>query len=126
MSAIDESVVETPKMTPFGKVIGIVETREKLQAVSEALTRFDAAEVEVLNGALGVETLEDEKVAVENYFFGDMEAVMVQRYLTAVKSGQIVFAAKVESESVEQAAASIKALGATEIVHFGDWVITNY
>ena len=51
---------------------------------------------------------------------------MVQRYLTAVKSGQIVFAAKVESDSVEQAAASIKALGATEIVHFGDWVITNY
>ncbi len=126
MSAVDESAIAPPKMTPFGKVIGIVETREKLRAVSEALTQFGVPEVEVLNGALGVETLEDEKVAVENFFFGDMEAVMVQRYLTAVKNGLIVFAAKVESESVEQAAASIKALGATEIVHFGDWVITNY
>ena len=126
MSAVDESVSFTPKMTPFGKVIGIVSTREKLRAVSEVLTQLGVPEVEVLNGVLGVETLEDEKVAVENFFFGDMEAVMVQRYLTAVKNGQIVFAAKVESESVEQAAASIKALGATEIVHFGDWVITNY
>jgi precorrin-6B methylase 2 len=126
MNAVDQTVIAPPKMTPFGKVIGIVETREKLQAVSEVLTQFGVPEVEILNGVLGVETLEDEKVAVSNYFFGDMEAVMVQRYLTAVKNGLIVFAAKVESESVEQAAASIKALGATEIVHFGDWVITNY
>ncbi len=126
MSAVDESVIALPKMTPFGKVIGIVETREKLRAVSEALTQLGVPEVEILNGVLGVETLEDEKVAVSNFFFGDMEAVMVQRYLTAVKSGKTVFAAKVESEFVEQAAASIKALGATDIVHFGDWVITNY
>ena len=126
MNAVDGSVIAPPKMTPFGKVIGIVETREKLRAVSEALTQFGVPEVEVLNGALGVETLEDDKVAVSNYFFGDMEAVMVQRYLPAVKGGQTVFAAIVESEFVQQAAASIKALGATEIVHFGDWVITNY
>ena len=126
MSAVDELLIAPPQMTPFGKVIGIVETREKLRAVSEALTQFGVDEVEVLNGALGVKTLEDDKVAVSNFFFGDMEAVMVQRYLTAVKNGLIVFAAKVESEFVEQAAASIKTLGATEIVHFGDWVITNY
>ena len=126
MSVVDETVIAPPKMTPFGKVIGIVETREKLRAVSEALTQFGVPEVEILNGVLGVETLEDEKVAVSNFFFGDMEAVMVQRYLTAVKNGQTVFAAQVESEFVEQSAASIKALGATDIVHFGDWVITNY
>ena len=126
MTAVDESEIAPPQVTPFGKVIGIVANREMLQAVSEALIQLGVPEVEVLNGALGVEILEDDKVAVANYFFGDMEAVMVQRYLTAVKNGQTVFAAKVESESVEQAAASIKALGATDIVHFGDWVITNY
>ena len=126
MSAVDESLGIAPKMTPFGKVIGIAANREMLQSVSDALIQLGVPEVEVLNGSLGVETLEDEKVAVSNYFFGDMEAVMVQRYLMAVKSGQIVFAAKIESNSVEQAAASLKALGATEIVHFGDWVITNY
>ena len=126
MSAVDESVNVPPKMTPFGKVIGVVVNHEKLRAVSEALTQLGVPEVEVLNGALGVETLEDDKVAVSNFFFGDMEAVMVQRYLTAVKSGFIVFAVQVETEFVEQAAASIKAVGATDIVHFGDWVITNY
>lgn len=126
MGTVDESVNARPKLTPFGKVVAIVETREKLRVVSEALTQFGVPEVEVLNGALGVEKLENDKVSVENYFFGDMEAVMVQRYLTAVQSGFIVFAAKVETDSVEQAAATIKALGATEIVHFGDWVITNY
>ncbi len=126
MSAVGQSVSTPPKVTPFGKVIGIVANREMLQTVSEALIQIGVSHVEELNGALGVETLEDDKVAVSNFFFGDMEAVMVQRYLTAVKNGLIVFAAKVESESVEQAAASIKALGATEIVHFGDWVITNY
>ncbi len=126
MSAINESVSPPPKLTPFGKVIGIVSTREQLRAVSDVLVQLGVPEVEVLNGALGVETLEEDKEAVSNYFFGDMEAVMVQRYLTAVKSGQIVFASKIESESVEQAAASIKGVGATDIVHFGDWVITNY
>ena len=126
MTAVDGSGIAPTKVTPFGKVIGIVANREMLQSVSDALIQLGVPEVEVLKGVLGVETLEDEKVAVANYFFGDMEAVMVQRYLTAVKDGQIVFAAKVESASVEQAAASIKALGATEIVHFGEWVITNY
>ena len=126
MAAVDESGVVPQKVTPFGKVIGVVTNRQVLQTVSEALIQSGVPEVEVLNGAMGVEQLEDDKLAVANYFFGDMEAVMVQRYLTAVKDGLIVFAAKVESDSVEQTAAAIKALGATDIVHFGDWVITNY
>ena len=126
MAAVDESGIAPQKVTPFGKVIGVVTNRQVLQTVSEALIQSGVPEVEVLNGAMGVEQLEDDKLAVANYFFGDMEAVMVQRYLTAVKDGLIVFAAKVESDSVEQTAAAIKALGATDIVHFGDWVITNY
>ncbi len=126
MSAENDADQTAPTLTPYGKIIGVVATRDKLRSVTVSLTQLGFPEVEILNGALGVETLEGEKQAVSNFFFGDMEAVMVQRYLTAVKNGQIVFAAKVDTESVEQAAASIKALGATEIVHFGDWVITNY
>ena len=57
---------------------------------------------------------------------GDMEAEMVQRYLEAVEGGLIVFAAVVEPEAANHAATTAKGRGASEVVHFGDWVITNY
>ena len=117
--------VESMK-SPIGKVIGVVETRAQFQAVSEALAKLGVQEVEVLEGANGINHLEDDQAAVAQCILGDMEAEMVKRYLDAVKAGQIVFAATVEPEIADQAAETAKARGASEVVHFGVLVITNY
>ena len=112
--------------SPFGKVIGIVESRDQLQAVTAALSALGVQDIEVLDGAAGIKNLNSEQDAVANCFLGDMEADMVHRYLEAVKHGQIVFAAVVEPEVADEAAEAVKAQGATELAHFGTWMITNY
>ncbi|MBC7817505.1 MAG: hypothetical protein IAG10_11490 [Planctomycetaceae bacterium] len=126
MKTDDGSIGVEPEKTAYGKVIGVVKNRDQLQAVSEALSKLGVQDVEVLDGAAGIKVLDSEQDAVANCFMGDMEADMVQRYLDAVKKGLIVFAAKVEPETTDQAAETAKARGASEVVHFGDWVITNY
>lgn len=115
-----------PEKTPYGKVIGVVEDRDQLRAVSEALSKLGVPEVEVFEGAVGLKVLDGEQDAVSNCFFGDMEAEMVQRYRDAVKRGLIVFSAVVEPETSKHAATTAKGRGALEVVYFGNWVITNY
>lgn len=126
MRIVDASAVLEPQKTPFGKVIGILENREQLQAVSEVLSMLGVREVEVLKGATGIKLLDGEKDAVSQCFLGDMEAAMVQRYLDAAKNGLIVFAAAVAPEMANEAAEVAKLRGASNVVHFGNWVITNY
>ncbi len=126
MNTVKESVGGKHQKTPYGKLIGIVESPDLFRAVTESLKQLGVRDIDLLDGASGVETLEIDKKAVSHFFFGDMEEVMMRRYLAAVKHGHSVFAAVVEPKSVEQAAARVKALGATEIIHFGEWVITNY
>ena len=126
MKTAERSIGVEPEKTAYGKVIGIVDNRDQLQAVSEALSKLGIPEFEVLDGAAGIQLLDGEQDAVANCFMGDMEAEMIHRYLDAVKHGRIVFAAVVEPEAADQAAETAKARGATEVVHFGDWVITNY
>ena len=126
MKTVNESATLEPEKTPYGKVIGIVENRDQLQAVSGALSKLGVNDVEVLEGAAGIKLLDREQDGASHYFLGDMEAEMVQRYLDAVKNGLIVFAAVVEPETADQAATTAKGRGASEVVHFGNWVITNY
>ncbi len=126
MKTEDGSISVEPEKTAYGKVIGVVKTGDQLQAVTAALLKLGVHEVEVLGGAAGTELLDGEQDAFANCFMGDMEAEMVHRYLEAVKNGLIVFAAVVEPETADEAAETAKSQGATEIVHFGHWVITNY
>jgi precorrin-6B methylase 2 len=126
MNTVKESVGVKLQKTPYGRLIGIVENPDQFRAVSEKLKQLGVRDFDLLDGASGIETLEVDQKAVSHFFFGDMEEVMVRRYLAAVKNGHSVFAAVVEPKSVEQVAAMVKALGATEIIHFGEWVITNY
>lgn len=126
MDTIKESVSIDLQKTPFGRLVGIVENGDQFRVVSEGLKQLGIQDIERLDGASGVEALKVDRKAVDNFFFGDMEEEMVQRYLTAVRNGRTVFAAVVDRDSVEQTAATVKALGATEIIHFGEWVITNY
>lgn len=126
MKTDDESIAVESEKTPYGKVIGIVANRDQLQAVSEALSKLGVNDVEVFEGAAGIKLLDREQDGVSQCFLGDMEAEMVQRYLDAVKGGLIVFAAVVEPETANHAATTAKRRGASEVVHFGNWVITNY
>ena len=126
MKTDDGSAGQESEKTPFGKVMGVVENRDQLQAVSDALSQLGVQEIEVLDGAAGINLLGGEQVAVSQCFLGDMEAETVKHYLDAVKHGLIVFAAVVEPDTAAQAAETAKALGASEIVHFGSLVITNY
>lgn len=126
MKTVDDSISVEPEKTAYGKVIGIVKSRDQLQGVCEALSKLGLQDVEVLEGTAGIRILSGEQSAVANCFMGDMEAETVHRYLDAVKNGLIVFATVVEPENADQAAAAVKERGAVEVVHFGDWVITNY
>lgn len=126
MKTDNDSAILEPEKTPYGKVIGIVGNHDQLQAVFEALSKLGVNDVEVLEGAAGIKLLDKEQDVASQYFLGDMEAEMVQRYFDAVKTGLIVFAAVVEPPMADQAAATAKAQGASEVVHFGNWVITNY
>ena len=126
MKTDEEAAVASPEKIPYGKVMGIVEHRDQLRAITEALTTLGLREVQVLDGFAGAGLLDREHAAASHCFLGDMEAPMVQRYLDAVKNGWIAFAAVVEPETAEEASKTAKSLGALEVVHFGTWVITNY
>jgi len=125
MYSAKSSTTGKPKTTPFGKVMGIVESLEQLQKISDSLRGFGVQQIEVMGGNRGRNKLDEERDELTDGW-GDMEEKEVKKYLDAVKRGLIVFAATVEPEISSQVANAAKALGATEIVHFGSLVITNY
>ncbi len=110
----------------YGKVIGVVKYRYQLKALCESLAILGVREVEVLNGPNGTKRLETWKETVSQYFFGDMEGEMLQRYLAAVANDLIVFAAVVVPELADKTAEIAKMQGASEVVYFGNSAVTNY
>jgi hypothetical protein len=92
------------------------------------MTRSDEVlqRIENWNGALGIETMDAKKVDAAGRIFGDMELIMAERHLFAVQHGEIVFAAVVEPKNVETAAELAKAIGASELVHFGRLATRNF
>lgn len=112
--------------TLYGKVIGVMERRDQIQPLCDELSTLGVREVEVLEGETGIKRMESSLDAVSQFFFGDMESKMVQRYLDAVKQGMIVFVAQVVPETADQAGETAKGRGAMNVVHFGNSVVTNY
>lgn len=112
--------------TPYGKVIGVVDDRDELRAVFAAVSAFGVERLEIECGSRGSAELEGAAEAVAGSFLGDMEEETVDRYRAAVRDGQIVFAANVDSKMANDVAQAAKSAGATGLVHFGHWVITNY
>lgn len=113
-------------ITLYGKVIGVMERRDQIQPLCDELSTLGVREVEVLEGETGIKRMEKSLDAVSQFFFGDMESKMVQRYLDAVKQGMIVFVALVVPETADQAAETAKGRGALNVAHFGNSVVTNY
>ena len=110
----------------YGKVIGIINDRHQLDAFLQSLSVLGVSDVEILDGLAGIQRIEALQETVSGYFFGDMEGEMLQRYLEAAKSDLIVFAAEVNPESADKAAEIAQKHGASEVVHFGNSVVTSY
>lgn len=110
----------------YGKVVGAVRTSDQLASLVEALEQIGVSEVEVLQGASGNEQLEAWKESFSQYFFGDMELKMLQRYIDAVAAEFIVFSAVVESDQADETAETAKAHEAIDVVYFGNSAVTNY
>ena len=126
MNINTETVQQNPERTLCGKVIGVVEYRYQLNALCESLAILGVREFEVLNGPSGAKRLETWKESVSQYFFGDMDGEMLQQYLDAVANDRIVFAAVVVPELADKTAEIVKMAGAFDVVHFGDFAVTNY
>ena len=126
MHSDTETIKQKPDRALYGKVIGVVKYRYQLKSLCESLAILGVREVEVLNGPSGTKRLETWKETVSQYFFGDMEGEMLQRFLDAVANDLIVFAAVVVPELVEKTARIANMQGASEVVHFGNSAVTSY
>ena len=120
------TIKQGPERALYGKVVGIVKYRNQIESLCESLAILGVREVEVLNGDSGTKRLETWKETVSQYFFGDMEGEMLQRYLAAVANDLFVFAADVAPELADKTAEIAKMQGASDIVHFGNSAVTNY
>ena len=120
------TIEQNPERALYGKLFGILQHRHQLKALSNSLATLTDDEIEVLDAIPGIDQLEKLKEGVSQYFFGDMEGQMLERYLDALKNNLIVFAVPLESEMANSAAEIAKSNGASEVTHFGNSVITNY
>lgn len=126
MNATNGSENQKPKVSPYGKVMGIVKSTQQFRTIADALVKLGVHDVTELTGRGGLELLDREEDTVSDYVLGDMEPKMVQLYHDAVKNGDVVFVASVNPDSADRIAEVAKAQGALQVVHFGEWVITNY
>jgi hypothetical protein len=121
-----DGIEVAPERDLYGKLIGVIQSRQQLTALCESLAVLKVYDVETIDGLSGITQLEKWKDGVSQYIFGDTEGKTLQRYLEAVKSNLIVFVVVVESSVANNAAEIAKSNGATEVTYFGNSVITNY
>ena len=107
-------------------MFGILPDRDKLKSLNASLTGLGIVVIEVLDGPAGIAKLEEWKEDVAQYFFGDMEGEMLQRYSDAAKDRLIVFSIVVDPGEANGIGEIAKANGAFEVTHFGNLPITNY
>jgi hypothetical protein len=121
-----ESTTVVPDITPYGKIFGVAENRDQLKRLCEALAELGIREVEIFDGSAGVQRLTTWHDASAQHLLGERETSHVLQYLEALKDHCIVFAAVVESGLENAAAETANAQGASQIVHFGNSVVTSY
>ncbi len=112
--------------TPYGKIFGIVTCRDQLKTLCDSLASMGVREIEVLEGSQGLQTLQAWAESFSHYILGQREADLLAGYLQAVRNESIVFTAVVESGQENAAVTEAKAQGATDISHFGTFVVTSY
>jgi len=110
----------------YGRLLGIIQDREKLNALSDSLTQSETGQLEIMQGPKGIGTLEKWKEDSDQFFFSDMEGEMLQRYLEAANENLVVFSIVVKSSDANEVAEMAKSSGAVEVVHFGNSAVTHY
>ncbi len=126
MNNENETSGQEPHTGLYGKVVGAVRNSDQLESLVESFEKLGVTEVEVLQGVSGTEQLEAWKESFSQYFFGDMELKMLQRYLDAIAADFIVFLAVVEFDQADATAETAKAHEAIDVVYFGNSAVTNY
>ena len=121
-----EEIDKNPEGELYGRIFGILPDRDKLTSLDASLTSLGTVVIEVLDGPAGIAKLEEWKEEVAQYFFGDMEGEMLQRYSDAAKNRLIVFSIVVDSGEATGIGEIAKANGASEVTHFGNSAITSY
>lgn len=121
-----QTIEKMPERVLYGNVVGVLKDRYQLKSLCKELTTLGIREVDVHNGSTGTKRLEIWKRTISQHFFGDMEGEMLRRYLDAVAKDLFVFAAVVVPELADKVAKTAKLQGASDIVHFGNSVVTNY
>lgn len=107
-------------MTPTGKVLGIVDTREEFDVLIRALKTAGFDKVEALCGQDGVSLLE----RVDNFFFSDMEDRVLKRHIDEMKAGHIIVTIQTQADRVDELVKVASQYGARRLVHFGQWQVT--
>lgn len=110
----------------YGRVVGVVQDGQQLTDLSNALMRMGTGDMEIHRGPAGIAALEKWKDDTDQFFFGDMEGEILQRYLDAANENLIVFSVIVESSAANEVAEMCKSNGAVEVVHFGISAVTSY
>lgn len=126
METSDTSTESDMKEAFGGKVVGIVSESRRVESLCQTMLSLGLEKIELLEGPRGRERLDEWLDTASHYIFGETEQEMVQRYRDAVHQGYVIFAVDVESTDARDVAESAKREGATEVVHFGNSVITNY
>ena len=126
MDTEDEALQVMTDRELYGRILGVLKNRDQLSSLCESLAELGVRDLEVLDGPTGVERIMKWHETASQFFFGDMEAEMLQRFMDAAVNGQVVFTAVVTPELANPAAEKARSQGATEVVHFGNSVITSY
>lgn len=109
--------------SPAGKVIGFVDTKEQLDAFSQAAQAagHSAAKITSLYGEDGIHLLERQKE--RSFFFGDSEDSIIRLGLRELQEGHFVVAVEVaDHRQATQIASMAEKHGGHGFTYFGTWV----
>lgn len=106
--------------SPSGKLLGIVDTRVNLEALSANLKSAEFSKIEYLVGEEGVALLE----RVSGFFFSDMEERVVARHIEELKAGHFIIAVEVARDRVDEATRIGSEHGARRLVYMGPMTVT--
>lgn len=126
MESDDEVTTVAPLTSPYEKIFGVVKYRYQLKAVRESLSAIGVPEVEIFDGGQGLHRLRAWHQQFSHFLLGECETALLLRYVDALESDLIVFAAVVDSAQAGIAAETAISRGASCVSHFGTCVVTNY
>ncbi len=106
---------------PSGTIVGIVETQDVLEGLTQALENAGINEIQFLSGEEGIRLLD----RVNESHFSDMEDRIFARHREALKEERIIVVIGAPSERVDEVVEIATQNGADGLVHFG-WAMVTW